>query len=347
VDCSGSSCARLCPIIAYPGNADACFPLHYYAHAWSTLVDLYSSQTRAHSVNTRIALATTKKNQWSVLDYYAKMCQLTDDLVASGAPLRDDELVAYILAGLDEDFNLIFTPMVALVDPITPSELYAQLLSFEQHTDLQSHTTVSGSSSAMAASRGHGFSGGRGSNGLSRGSSRGRGHGRGPSRGGDPNQSTSSAGPSSCPQCQLCLKIVHTAKKCWYHYEEDTSDQCNAALATSFGGENQWYTDSGATDHITGDLDQLIMHEPYHDNNQIHVVNGSCISITRIGNSIIPTPSRHLVLNNVLHFPSTHKNLIFIHRFTLDNNTFIGFHPYFFLINQGSKNEEGASVQSV
>jgi hypothetical protein len=85
--CSGSSCARLCPIIAYPGNADACFPLHYYAHAWSTLVDLYSSQTRAHSVNTRIALATTKKNQWSVLDYYAKMCQLTDDLAASGAPL--------------------------------------------------------------------------------------------------------------------------------------------------------------------------------------------------------------------------------------------------------------------
>jgi hypothetical protein len=33
------------------------------AHAWSTLTDLYSSQTRARVVNMCIALATTKKNQ--------------------------------------------------------------------------------------------------------------------------------------------------------------------------------------------------------------------------------------------------------------------------------------------
>jgi hypothetical protein len=40
------------------------------------------------------------------------------------------------LAGLDEDFNLVFTTMVVHVDPITPNELYAQLLSFEHHTNL-------------------------------------------------------------------------------------------------------------------------------------------------------------------------------------------------------------------
>jgi hypothetical protein len=43
--------------------------------ALCTLADLYSSQTRARSVNTRIALATTKKQQLSVTDYYTKMCQ--------------------------------------------------------------------------------------------------------------------------------------------------------------------------------------------------------------------------------------------------------------------------------
>jgi hypothetical protein len=85
-------------------------------------------------------------------------------------------------------------------------------------------------------------------------------------------------------------------------------------------------------DHITGDLDRLTMHEPYHGNDQIHAANGPGMSITRIGNSIIPTPSHNLVLNNVLHVPSTHKNLVFVHRFTLDNDTLIEFHPYFFLI---------------
>ena len=36
-----------------------------------------------------------------------------------------------------------------------------------------------------------------------------------------------------------------------------------------------WYTDTGATDHITSDLDRLTVRECYHDNEQFHVGNGS------------------------------------------------------------------------
>jgi hypothetical protein len=39
------------------------------AQAWGILANLYSSQTRTHSINTQIALATTKKNQLSINDY--------------------------------------------------------------------------------------------------------------------------------------------------------------------------------------------------------------------------------------------------------------------------------------
>jgi hypothetical protein len=106
------------------------------AQAWKTLADLYSSQTHARSINTCVALATTKKNQMTVSDYYTNMCQFTDDLAVSGTPLHDDELVVYLLVGLDEDYNLIFTAVVTYVDPISPSELYAKLLSFEHHTHM-------------------------------------------------------------------------------------------------------------------------------------------------------------------------------------------------------------------
>jgi hypothetical protein len=41
------------------------------------------------------------------------MCHYVDDLAASRNPLHDDELVTYLLAGLDEDFNLVFTAIVA------------------------------------------------------------------------------------------------------------------------------------------------------------------------------------------------------------------------------------------
>jgi hypothetical protein len=77
-----------------------------------------------------IALATTKKNHLSVSYYYA------DELVASGAALHDDELVAYLLPGLNEDYNLVFNTIITHIDPIKPADLYAQLLSFEQHTTL-------------------------------------------------------------------------------------------------------------------------------------------------------------------------------------------------------------------
>jgi hypothetical protein len=64
------------------------------------------------------------------------MTQYVDDLATSGSPLHDDELVTYLLIGFNEESNLVFTDIVAHVDPISPSGLYAQLLSFEQHTVL-------------------------------------------------------------------------------------------------------------------------------------------------------------------------------------------------------------------
>jgi hypothetical protein len=121
------------------------------AEAWYVLGALYASQSRARSVNMCIALATTKRNHLSISDYYAKMCNYVDELAASGATLHDDELVAYLPADLNEDYNSMFTVVIARVDPIKPADLYAPLLNFEQHTHLQGTSSPAGSST-MAAS---------------------------------------------------------------------------------------------------------------------------------------------------------------------------------------------------
>jgi hypothetical protein len=104
-------------------------------------------------------------------------------------------------------------------------------------------------------------------------------------------------------------------------------------MASTFSGDDpNWYLDSRATDHITGELEKLTMHEHYNDNDQIWEANGAGMNITHIGNSVLPTPSHLLHLNHVLHVPHTHKHLVSIHRFNLDNNTFIELHLFFFLI---------------
>jgi hypothetical protein len=95
------------------------------ATVWSKLSKLYSSQARACSVNMRIVVGTTKKNHLSIAEYYSKMRSLADDMVSTGMAIRDDEFVSYILAGLNEEYNSVYTAVVTRVDPITPSELYA------------------------------------------------------------------------------------------------------------------------------------------------------------------------------------------------------------------------------
>jgi hypothetical protein len=51
------------------------------------------------------------------------MCQYADGLAAVGMPLHDDELIAYLLAGLDEEYNSMFTSVVGRTDPIAPTDL--------------------------------------------------------------------------------------------------------------------------------------------------------------------------------------------------------------------------------
>jgi hypothetical protein len=75
-----------------------------------------------------------------------------------------------------------------------------------------------------------------------------------------------------------------------------------------------WYSDTGATDHITSDLDHLSFHERYHGNDNVQVGNGAGLRIEHIGHSSINTStSKNLALRNVLHVPHITKNLISIH----------------------------------
>jgi len=70
------------------------------AEAWKMIEDMFASQTRAQTVNTRIALATTQKGSSSVAEYFGKMKTLGDDMRVAGRPLEDEELIEYIITGL-------------------------------------------------------------------------------------------------------------------------------------------------------------------------------------------------------------------------------------------------------
>jgi histone deacetylase 1/2 len=96
--------------------------------------------------------------------------------------------------------------------------------------------------------------------------------------------------------------------------------------------DTNWYSDTGATDHITDELEKLTMKEKYNGREKIHAANGTGMDISHVGHAFVNSPSKQLHLRNVLHVPSATKNLVSIHRLTLDNNVYVEFHPWYFYV---------------
>jgi hypothetical protein len=305
---------------------------------WESLQRQFSSSTKARTLQLRVQLATAKKRDLSAADYFRKIKGIAIELAVANEILRDDEVIAYLLAGLLAEYDPFVTSLTTRTEPASLDDVYAHLLVFEarqlQHiTDMQLNI----GSSANYAGRG-----GRGNHGRSRG---GRGRSRG--RGGAPRSSDrSNSTSSSQPICQICGKTGHTAVRCWHRNDESYNEDPPSAVvaSTSYTVDTNWYNDTGATDHITSDLDRLTVRERYNGGEQVQVGNGAGLQILHIGHSSIESNDRALALRDVLHVPNITKNLLSVHKFTRDNDLFFEFHPWSFLVkdsNTRSKLLEG------
>jgi hypothetical protein len=105
------------------GQAAACDTLQ---EVWSLLEQTYASQSRASTINTRIVVATTRKDDMLISEYITKMKSLADEM-ASAKKVDDEELVSYNLAGLDEEYNLVVYALLARVEPVSVAEAHSQL----------------------------------------------------------------------------------------------------------------------------------------------------------------------------------------------------------------------------
>lgn len=312
------------------------------AELWTAITDMFSSQSRSRVLQLHSQLTREKKGEFSASAYYSKMKGVTDELAAIGKKIGDDELINFILNGLDSDYHP-FVSSVSIKDSLSLGDIYAQLLSYEARLLQQRSDEGRFYSFANTVSRGRG-----------RGNSRGRD--RGPNAGRGFNNSSSSnrtQGSSTThysddgPLCQLCERTGHTVHDCWYRFNrkfvpprdggsrfnKSGAHQKSASSAVpSYGIDTNWYFDSGSTDHITNDLDRITSREGYGGHDQIHAANGKGMRISHVGKSSFHTPHQNFSFNNVLHVPFATKNLISVHQFTSDNDVYLEFHPSFFYV---------------
>ncbi|GJM95271.1 hypothetical protein PR202_ga11983 [Eleusine coracana subsp. coracana] len=96
--------------------------------AWDILQGMYSSATCARLVQIHIELDTTKKRD---LLLATEIKGLATEMSAAGFPLRDNEVITYLLAGFGPDYDSSVTSMTTKTEPLTLDDVYAQLMAYE------------------------------------------------------------------------------------------------------------------------------------------------------------------------------------------------------------------------
>ncbi|WVZ62530.1 hypothetical protein U9M48_012269 [Paspalum notatum var. saurae] len=262
---------------------------------WRVIEQTFATASRAQIMQIRMQLATIQKKDLTITEYFLKVKNLADTLAVIGKPLENDEVIAYILQGLPAEYDPIVTSITTRTDINTPSDALAHLLSYELRVE---HNNGGGSQANQVNRTNSGNTGGRG-NGGGRGRGRGNGSGRGNGR--RDNGGRSNYGSS-------------------------------ATSNNSYAVDPNWYVDTGATDHITHDLERLSTKERYIGNDRVQVANGAGLNIAHTGNSFISTAHHQLQLKQILHVPKINRHLISVHKLVSDNNAYAEFHPHCFLV---------------
>lgn len=337
---------------------------------WLALEKCFTTLSRSHIHQLKDRLSNVSKGTKTMEECLKQIKEIADQLAIASCPIHDEDLVFHILHGLPNAYDAFKTSIRTRSESISVDELTALLCSESIHIDSNSKalsstgdltvafaTNVSGSmhsASPYSGSRGihsgfrgrYPFRGGyRGGRSNFRGSGRSFGRNiRFPNFNGQTGASTSSGSSSTSGSdlvvCQICNRPNHTAWTCWYRMDSTfqppsaTSQPSTRAFVASSSTTptTDWYLDSAATHHITNNLSNMHLYQPYHSNDQVMVGNGANLPIQNSVKGILPTPFHSCCLNQVLHVPTLTTNLVSVQKFTKDNNCTITFDDSSFLV---------------
>jgi hypothetical protein len=113
-----------------------------------------------------------------------------------------------------------------------------------------------------------------------------------------------------------------------------TQLQAMVAQSNSTYEEQDWNADSAANAHITHELENLHVQQPFQSTKAVGVGNGSTLTIANSVSALLHSPKSDFHLHNVLHCPQAAANLISIQKLCLDNDCyFILTSTHYYVLN--------------
>ncbi|KAB2600658.1 hypothetical protein D8674_038536 [Pyrus ussuriensis x Pyrus communis] len=129
--------------------------------------------------------------------------------------------------------------------------------------------------------------------------------------------------------CQICGRHGHSALDCYHRGNYAFQGQQPPAQFTAMTAQqtdpqipqDAWIVDTGASHHITADINALNSVTPFQGSETILVGNGTGLSIANTGATTIKNNSHSLVLKNVLHVPKIARSLLSVQQLCADNRS--------------------------
>ena len=113
--------------------------------AWEKLAKMFASKTRSRIMSLKKKLTVSHQEGRSVGDYLQFMKSIADELALAQAPVAEEDLVIFILNGLNSEFKEISTAIRARESDISFEELHDKLTDYEvviKQEDLGNISTV-------------------------------------------------------------------------------------------------------------------------------------------------------------------------------------------------------------
>ena len=305
-------------------RAFACIGLHMKDHyastlqecstskqLWDKLEAMYKAKSTAKQLQLRRELNALKKDPVEpLIKYVGRTKDIRDQMRAAGLEIKDHEVALALLAGLPSEFAMVSSILTSSNEELKLDEMLAKLLNVEELTKLDEPK-------AYISNHGRG---GRGSYVESR---------RRPSDQGGNQESAR----SETRECYYCHKKGHIRKDCRKRIRDEgaagarpSTHQANAAVPNlaltarvpSETNQGEWVLDSGATRHITYDLDSLVNVREAPKDMFISYANGRKEKVCAIGDAVLSNVEglyidvNDIVLKDVLYVPKADINLLSI-----------------------------------
>jgi len=317
------------------------------------LAATYTTPSRGCIKQVNANLKVLTKGTLSITDFLQLVKAIADELVVLGAPVDNEDLTDKILKELGDDYRELVRAVQARENAISFDELHEKLLMFEaslQETNKlvncfppTTHPTNRTSGRYPFTNVGH----------STPKNSEGNWHSFVDQQHRYPGQNqfvashntTNSNRPPPrlyLSYSQICGLQGHTAKKCpsfrLVPLNNDQSysptlwqPQANLAV-TNPPNRSPWLLDSGASYHITSDLQNLAHHLPYVDTDDVMIRDIKGLRIRHLGSTKLHSSTHSFNLHNILCVPDIKCNLLYVYQFCVDNNVSIEFLPWCFLV---------------